>query len=45
MEAKTSALFVDHDQRRKTHEAQAADQEDEAELKMLETKLKRRPKK
>jgi hypothetical protein len=45
MEAKTSALFVDYDQRRKTHEAQAADQEDEAELKMLETKLKRRPKK
>ncbi len=45
MEAKTSALYLDYDQRRKTQEAQTADQEDEADLKALETKLKRRPKK
>jgi hypothetical protein len=45
MESKTSALYLDYDQRRKTEEAQAADQEDEAELKALETKIKRRPKK
>jgi len=45
METKTSALYLDYDQRRKTREAQAADQEDEAELKTLEDKIKRRPKK
>ena len=45
METKTSALYLDYDQRRKTQEALAADQEDEADLKALETKLKRRPKK
>lgn len=45
MESKTSALYLDYDQRRKTQEALAADQQDEAELKALETKLKGRPKK
>ena len=45
MELKTGELYLDHDRRRKTREAQAADQEDEAELKALETKIKRRPKK
>jgi|GEM_PF-1431449 len=45
MESKTSALYLDYDQRRKTEEAQAADQEDEVELKALETKIKRRWKK
>ena len=45
METKTSALYLDYDQRRKAQEAQAADQEDEADLKALETKIKRRPKK
>jgi hypothetical protein len=42
MELKTSELYLDYDQRRKTQEAQAADQEDEADLKALETKIKRR---
>jgi hypothetical protein len=45
METKTSALYLDYDQRRKKQEAQAADQEDEADLRALETKIKRRPKK
>ena len=45
MESKTSALYLDYDQRRKTQEAQAADQKDEADLTALETKIKRRPKK
>jgi hypothetical protein len=45
MESKTSALYLDYDRRRKTQEAMAADQEDEADLKALETKIKRRPKK
>lgn len=45
MELKTGELYLDYDRRRKTQEAQAADQEDEAELKALETKIKRRPKK
>ena len=44
METKTSALYLDYDQRRKTQEAQAADQEDEAEITALETKLKKRKK-
>lgn len=44
METQTSALYLDYDQRRKTEEAQATDQEDEAELKALETKIKRRGK-
>jgi len=45
MEAKTNALYLNYDQRRKTQEALAADQQDDAELKALETKIKRRPKK
>lgn len=36
------ALFHDFDQRRKTREAQAADAQDEAELKALESKIKQR---
>ncbi|MEI8294682.1 MAG: hypothetical protein WCG66_12005 [bacterium] len=43
METQTNALYLDYDQRRKKQEAQAADQEDEADLKALETKIKRRP--
>ncbi|MCK9293477.1 MAG: virulence RhuM family protein [Desulfobulbaceae bacterium] len=45
METKTSALYLDYDQRRKQQEAQEADQEDEADLKALEDKIKGRPKK
>jgi len=45
MELKTGELYLDYDRRRKAHEAQSADQEDEADLKALETKIKRRPKK
>jgi hypothetical protein len=45
MESQTSALYVDYDQRRKQQEALVADQEDEAELKALENKIKKRPKK
>lgn len=44
METMTSSLYLDYDQHRKTEEAQAADQEDEADLKALENKIKRRPK-
>ena len=43
MERKTSALYLDYEQRRKTQEAQEADQQDEAALKALEQKLKHRP--
>ena len=42
MEQKVGALFLDYDQRRKTHEAQAADAQDEAELKALESRIKQR---
>ena len=45
MESKTNALYLDYDQRRKQQEALEADQQDEAELKALENKIKRRPKK
>jgi len=45
MEAATAARYLDFDDRRKQQEALAADQADEAELKSLEAKLKRRPKK
>ena len=45
METQTSALYLDYDQRRKTQEAQTADQDDEADLKAIEAKIKRRPKK
>lgn len=42
MEQKVGALFLNYDQRRKTLEAQAADAQDEAELKALESKIKHR---
>ncbi|GEP46486.1 virulence RhuM family protein [Brevifollis gellanilyticus] len=49
MEQRTAELYLDYDRRRKTHEAQAADHQDEAEaaadLQALETKLKRRTQK
>jgi len=45
MEISTNALYVDFDDRRKKQEALTADQADEAELKSIETKLKRRPQK
>lgn len=40
MEQKVGALFLDYDQRRKTQEAQAADAQDEAELRALESRVK-----
>ena len=45
MEARTGELYLQFDQDRKRREAIEADQQDEAELKALETKIKRRPKK
>ena len=45
MDSKTNALYLDYDQRRKTQEALAADQQDEIELKALENQIKQRPKK
>lgn len=45
MKARTSELYVTFDEDRKRHEAIEADQQDEADLKALETKIKRRPKK
>ena len=45
MEAQTGELYLKFDQDRKRQEAIAADQQDEAELTALETKIKRRPKK
>jgi hypothetical protein len=45
MENKTNALYLVYDQRRKKQEAREADQQDEAELKALENKIKHRPKK
>ncbi len=45
MESKTNALYLDYDQRRKKKVALEADQQDEADLKALENKIKRRPKK
>ena len=45
MEARTGELYLKFDQDRKRQEAIAADQQDEAELTALETKIKRRPKK
>jgi hypothetical protein len=44
MESRTTALYLDYDQRRKQQEAAQADQQDEAELKALENTLKNRPK-
>jgi hypothetical protein len=45
MEERTGELYLEFDQNRKKQEALQADQEDEADLKSLEAKLKRRPKK
>jgi hypothetical protein len=45
MESQTNALYHGYDQRRKKQEALEADQEDEADLKALENKINRRPKK
>ena len=45
MEERTGDLYLKFDQDRKSEEAIQADQQDEADLKALETKLKRRPKK
>jgi hypothetical protein len=45
MEERTGELYLEFDQNRKKQEALQADQQDEADLKTLETKLKRRPKK
>ena len=45
MQSQTNAIYLDYDQRRKQQEALQADQQDEAELKALENKIKRRPKK
>jgi len=43
MEARTSELYQQFDQQRRTQEALQADQQDEADLEALESKLKRRP--
>ena len=45
MEVRTGELYTQFAQERKKLEAIQADQQDEAELKALETKLKRRLKK
>lgn len=45
MEARTGELYRKFDQGRKRQEAIQADQQDEADLKALEIKIKRRPKK
>ncbi len=45
MEAHTGALYLRFDQDRKKQEAIHADQQDEAELAALETRIKRRPRK
>ncbi len=45
MESTTSALYLDYDQRRKKQEALEAHIQDEVDLKALENKIKRRPKK
>ena len=45
MEARTGELYQQFDQDRKRQEAIAADQQDEADLQALETRIKRRPKK
>lgn len=42
MEQQIAPLFEGYDQRRKTEEAQAADEQDEAELKALENRIKDR---
>jgi hypothetical protein len=45
MQARTGELYLKFDQDRKKQEAIQADQQDEADLNALETKLKSRPKK
>lgn len=45
MEARTAELYLHFDQGRKRAEALEADQQDEADLQALETKIKRRPQK
>ena len=45
MEARTGELYLKFDQGRKKQEAIRADQQDEAELAALETRIKRRPQK
>lgn len=45
MEARTGELYLKFDQDRKRQEALQADQQDEADLRALEIKIKRRPKK
>ena len=45
MEAHTGELYLTFDQDCKNQEAIEADQQNEADLEALETKLKRRPKK
>lgn len=42
MEKQTAALYLEYDQLRKMQEAKAADQQDDAELKALETRIKKR---
>ena len=44
MEQKLKPLYLDFDQRRKAYEARAADAQDEADLKALESTIKNRPK-
>ena len=44
MEQKLEPLYLDFDQRRKADEARVADAQDEAELKVLESAIKNRPK-
>jgi hypothetical protein len=43
MEARTAELYQQFDQHRRKQEALQADQQDEADLQALESKLKRRP--
>lgn len=42
MEQQTTALFLDYDQQRKEREAREADHQDEAELKELEARIRKR---
>lgn len=45
MESKTSSLYLEYDLRRKQQDALQADQQDDADLKALESTIKHRPKK
>ena len=42
MEQQTTALYLDFDRQRKIEEAKEADRQDDAELKALEAKIKKR---